>query len=77
MKEPNQKHTNKKVLVRGLKLLAIAIVMIVISSYLLTFTFLNKEVLPLYVTFPLALISMGFTIYLIFKGIKLIIKSLF
>lgn len=75
--EPKQKHTDKKLLVRGLKLLAFALVMIVLTTYLLTFTFLNKDVLPMYLTLPLALISMGFTIYLIFRGIKSVINSLF
>lgn len=76
MNEPEQKHTDKKLLARGLKILVLAIVMIVLSTYLLTFTFLNKEVLSLYITFPLALIAMAVTIYLFFKGIKLIMKSL-
>ncbi len=77
MNEPNQKHTDKKLLVRGLKLLGIALVLIVITTYLLTFTFLNKEVLPMYLTLPLALISMGATIYIFLRGIKLIMKSLY
>ena len=77
MKEPKQKHTDKNLLLRGLKILAFALVMIVLTTYLITFTFLNKEVLPMYLTLPLALISMGFTIYLLFRGIKSVMNSMF
>jgi len=77
MKEPKQNHTDKKLLSKGLKLLAFSIVMIVITTYLFTFTFLNKEVLPMYLLLPLAIISMGATIYLIFHGIRTLMKALF
>jgi len=76
-KEPQQKHTDKKMLVKGLKMLAISIILIVASTYLLTFVFLNKETLPFYLLFPFAVIVMGITIYYIFKGIKTLVKALF
>jgi len=75
--EQEQKHTDKKTLVKGLKTLAFSVLLIIASTYLLTLAFLNKEVLPLYIILPLAIIAMAFTIYSIFKGIKLIVKSLF
>jgi hypothetical protein len=75
--EPKQKHTDKKLLSKGLKLLVFSIVMIVVTTYLFTFTFLNKEVLPMYLLLPLAIISMGATIYLIFQGIRTLVKALF
>ncbi len=77
MKETKQTYTNKDLLVKGLKRMAIALPLIVLTTYLFTFAFLNKETLPLYLIIPLAIIAMGFTIYLLFGGIKLILKSLF
>lgn len=76
-KNPQQKHTNKAMLVKGIKMLAISIVLIVASTYLLTFVFLNKETLPFYLLFPFAVIVLGLTIYYIFKGIKTLVKALF
>lgn len=75
--DSGEKHTDKKLLARGLKILAIALIMIVLSTYLITFAFLNKDVLPLYIVLPLAIIAMAGTIYLIFKGIRTILKSIF
>jgi hypothetical protein len=72
-----KQHTDTKLLLKGIKMLALSIPMIVASTYLLTFVFLNKEVLPMYLLFPLALIFMVLTIYLIFKGIKTLIKAVF
>lgn len=72
-----KQHTDTKLLLKGIKMLALSIPMIVASTYLLTFVFLNKEVLPMYLLFPLALILMVLTIYLIFKGIKTLIKAVF
>ncbi len=79
MKEPetNQKFTDKKLLVKGLKRLALALPILVLTTYILTFAFLNKEVLPLYIFLPLGIIAMGFTIYLLFNGIKIVMKSMF
>lgn len=77
MEPPKQKHSNKSGIIKGVKILAVSLVMIVLSTYLLTFTFLNKETLPMYILLPLAIIVMGITIYLLFNGIKTIIKALF
>ena len=72
-----QKFTDKKLLVKGIKRTAISIPLLVLTTYLFTFAFLNKDVIPLYWILPLAIIAMGLTIYLIFKGIGTIMKSLF
>lgn len=77
MEPPKQKHSDKSGIIKGVKILAVSLVMIVLSTYLLTFTFLNKETLPMYILLPLAIIVMGITIYLLFNGIKTIIKALF
>ncbi|MDX1461880.1 MAG: DUF6095 family protein [Marinirhabdus sp.] len=76
--EDNQRgHTNKKLLVKGLKRLAIALPLLVLTTYAFTFTFLNKETIPMYYLLPLAILGMAATIYTLFQGIKLILKSLF
>lgn len=77
MRETNQKHTNKKFLIKGLKRLLIALPLLVLTTYIFTFAFINKEVISLYLILPLAFISMGATIYLLFNGIQWILKSLF
>ena len=77
MKETNQKYTNKQLLVQGLKRLALALPLLVLTTYVLTFAFLNKYTIPLYIFLTLGIISMAFTIYLLFNGIKIILKSLF
>ncbi|MDT0555193.1 DUF6095 family protein [Patiriisocius hiemis] len=77
MKEPKQKFTNKKLLVMGIKRMALSIPLLVLTTYILTFAFLNKETIPLYVFLPLGIIAMAATIYLIFKGLKLILKAIF
>ena len=79
MREPDtkQKYTDKKLLIKGVKRLALALPILVLTTYILTFAFLNKEVLPLYIFLPLGIIAMGFTIYLLFNGIKILLKALF
>ncbi len=77
MKEPNQKYTNKKLLVQGIKRMALSIPLLVLTTYILTFAFLNKETIPLYVFLPLGIIFMGITIYLIFNGLKRILAAVF
>jgi len=75
--ETNQKFTDKQLLLKGLKRLALAIPLLVLTTYILTFAFLNKETIPLYLILPLGIIGMGATIFLFFNGIKTIMKSLF
>ncbi|PVW13574.1 DUF6095 family protein [Marixanthomonas spongiae] len=77
MKEPDQTYTNKQFLIKGLKRLAIALPLLVLTTYLFTFAFINKEVLPLYLLLPLAILAMAATIYLLFNGIKWILRALF
>ena len=77
MKETNQKYTDKQLLVKGLKRLALALPLLVLTTYILTFAFLNKETIPLYIFLTLGIIAMGATIFLLFSGIKTIMKSIF
>ena len=69
--------TDKKLLVRGLKRLALSIPVLVLSTYAITFSFLNKETLPLYITLTLGIIFMGITLFLLFNGLRLVIRSVF
>jgi len=77
MKETKQKYTDKQLLVSGLKRLALALPLLVLTTYILTFAFLNKDTIPLYIFLTLGIIAMGATIFLLFSGIKTIMKSLF
>ncbi|MAZ72643.1 MAG: hypothetical protein CMC70_05805 [Flavobacteriaceae bacterium] len=77
MANQEQKHTNKQLLIKGLKRLALALPLLVLTTYAFTFTFLNKETIPMYYVLPLAILGMAGTIYTLFSGIKLILKSIF
>jgi Family of unknown function (DUF6095) len=77
MKETDQKYTDKQLLVKGLKRLVLALPLLVLTTYILTFAFLNKDTIPLYIFLSLGIIAMAITIYLLFNGIKIILKSLF
>jgi hypothetical protein len=76
--DDNQRgHTDKQLLVQGLKRLALGLPLLLLTTYAFTFTFLNKDTIPMYYILPLALLGMAATIYTLFSGIKLIMKSLF
>ena len=77
MKETDQKYTDKQLLMKGLKRLVLALPLLLLSTYLLTFAFLNKDTIPIYIFLILGIIAMAITIYLLFNGIKIILKSLF
>jgi len=77
MTENKKGHTNKQLLIKGLKRLALCIPLIVLTTYLITFSILNKENIPIYIFLTLGIIAMVFTIYLLFSGIRFIINSLF
>jgi hypothetical protein len=77
MDETGQKYSDKKLLIKGLKRLALSIPLLVLTTYVITFAFLNKETIPLYIFLPVGIILMGLTIYLMFSGIKILIKALF
>lgn len=72
-----KEHTDLKLLVQGLKRLALAIPLLVLTTYILNFAFLNKETIPLYIFLPLGIIAMAATIFLLFNGIKKILSSIF
>ncbi len=67
------KNTNKEQLFKGIKILAISLLVSFLAIYLISFSFINK----IYTLTGLGVITMFLAIYLIFKGINTIIKSMF
>lgn len=67
------KKTNKEQLFKGIKFLAISLLVSFVAIYLISFSFINK----IYTLTGLGVITMFLAIYLIFKGINTIIKSMF
>ncbi|MGV6828739.1 MAG: DUF6095 family protein [Flavobacteriales bacterium] len=72
-----QNNNNKKILIKGLKTMGISLPLFFLSPYILTLAFLNKDNFSFYIFFSLGLILFILTIYLFYKGIKTIMKSLF
>ena len=77
MTEPEQKHTDKALLVKGLKRLALSIPVIILSAYLIRLAVINKENLPMYIFTIPGIICMILAIYLIFIGIRTVMRSIF
>ncbi|HBB48892.1 MAG TPA: hypothetical protein DCZ44_04570 [Flavobacteriaceae bacterium] len=67
----------KQAMVQGLKTLGLGLILLLISTYLLNFAFINKSVLPLYMVLPLGIIGVAATIYTLFRGIKKIVSVFF
>lgn len=70
-------HTNFDILKKGLKYMAFAIPLLFLGPFLLTLAFLNKDTNIIYMILPIALIACAGAIYLCFKGINTIMKSIF
>ncbi|OIQ28965.1 MAG: hypothetical protein BM564_07045 [Bacteroidetes bacterium MedPE-SWsnd-G2] len=72
-----QKHTNKDLLIQGLKTLALCVILMFAGPTLLHITFSNPDK-PLYI--PLLIISILIcigAILMLFKGLNTILKSVF
>jgi hypothetical protein len=70
----NRDHSNKKILVKGIRTLAMALPLLFLAPYLITLSFLNNNAL----LFLIPAVAAGIlAIYLGFKGISTIMKSLF
>ncbi len=70
-------HTDFNILKKGLKYLAFALPLLFLSPYLLTLSFLNKDTYIFFVFLFPALLAGAGAIYLCFKGINTIMKSIF
>lgn len=71
------KHTNKELLVEGLKTMGLTLVFLIIGPVIIRLAIINQEK-PLYI--PLLIIGIllcGIAIYFGFKGINTIMDSLF
>jgi hypothetical protein len=71
------KHTNKKVMMTGVKFMALSLPLMFMGPYFITLGFLNKTNVMFFVFFPIGLILAIAAIYFAFKGIKTIMKSMF
>tara|TARA_R110000851_G_scaffold224916_1_gene377720 strand:+ start:27 stop:269 length:243 start_codon:yes stop_codon:yes gene_type:complete len=71
------KHTDQRILVKGIKYLAIALPLLFLSPYLLSLAFLNKENYMFYVGLSLGVVLGGLAIWLIFKGLKTFMKAIY
>jgi len=67
----------KQALIQAIKTLGFGLVLLVISTYLLNFAFINKNVLPLYLILPLGIIGVVATIYTLFRGIRKFVSVFF
>ena len=73
----SKEHTDVELLRKGVKYLAIALPLLFLSPYLITLAFLNTETIYGYVFFGIGFIAGVGAVYLLFKGIKTIMKSIF
>ena len=72
-----QKHTNKEILAKGIKYMAITLPLLFLCPYLLTLSFLNKDNYSFYLFLILGIIAFILVIFLFYKGIKTILDSIF
>lgn len=67
--------TDKKLMYRGLILLAISLPLFFLGPYLLTLAFLNKDTPFMYVFLPFGVIAAFGAVVLAFKGLNTLLKS--
>ena len=72
-----KEHTDFEILKKGLKYLAFALPLLFLSPYLLTLSFLNKETYMFYVFLFFGIIAGIGAIYLCFRGINTVVRSIF
>ena len=69
--------TNKQILSKGIKILAYALPLLFIGPYVVQMSFKNQQSSLYIPVLSLGIIICILSIYLIFKGIQTIMKSLF
>lgn len=72
-----KQHTDFNLLKKGLKFMAFALPLLFLSPILLTLSGLNKETFMFYVFLLFGLVAGAWAVYLCFKGINTIMKSIF
>ncbi|MFT4697234.1 MAG: hypothetical protein ACI9SJ_000350 [Flavobacteriaceae bacterium] len=73
----SEKHTDHKLLAKGLKYMAITLPLLFLCPYLITLSFLNKDNYTFYIFFILGIIAGGFAFFFFYKGIKTLMDSIF
>ncbi len=73
----NKEHTDLNLLGKGLKYLAAALPLLFLSPYFITLSALNKEHWSIYLFIILAAIAGVLALFLVFKGLKTIMRSIF
>ena len=72
-----QKHTNRALLVKGLKTMGLTLLLLFLGPFLLHAGLSNPNK-PLYIPLVVAAIALcGTAIYMVFRGIKIIMDSIF
>jgi len=72
-----KKHTDFTILKKGLKYMAFALPLLFLAPILITLSGLNKDTFMFYVFIFFGIIAGAGAIYLCFKGINTIMKSIF
>jgi len=73
----NRKRTNKELLAKGVQTLAMSLGAIALGPILLYNAFMNKEHPMFFVVMSVGIIILFLAIFLILRGLKLILKSFF
>ena len=73
----SKEHTDQKLLIKGIKFMALALPLLILSPYLISLAFLNKHNFTLYIFLVLGIIVGVTAVYLCFKGINTIMNSIF
>jgi len=71
------KHSDKKLLAKGIKYLAFALPLLFLSPYLITMSFLNKDHWSFYLFITLGIIIGAAAILLVFKALKTFMNAIF
>ena len=72
-----KEHTDFDLLKKGLKFMVFALPLLFLSPYLITLSFLNNETFMFYVFLFFGIVGATGSIYVCFKGINTILKSIF
>lgn len=73
----DRKHTDKQLLMKGVKLLAGSLPLAAIGPVVLFSSFKNQEHVLFIPVLGFALLVMAGSVFLMFKGLSLVMKSLF
>lgn len=73
----SKQHTDFDLLKKGIKYMVFSLPLLFLAPYILTLSFLNKETYMFFVFLIIGLIAGAGAVYLGFKGINTIMKSIF